>query len=238
MTRRFGYLANVAAVLAVMMAVGCAAAAQTSAPAHGAPPAQGSPVPSPLQGFSQNSDQPIKIVATSLEVRDKEHVATFSGNVHVVQGDTTMKCKTLVVFYDQSEGPAAPKTAQSGSASKTAPSGSSNQQIKRLEARGGVVITQKDQIASGDSGVVDMKTNIATLIGNVVVTQGENVIRGDKLVIDMTTGVSRVEADKSSKGRVESLITPSKAQPPGGQPGSTPGAPAKDAKPSAPLRIN
>jgi lipopolysaccharide export system protein LptA len=229
MTRRVGYLANIAAVLAVMMAVGCAAAAQTSAPAHGAPPAQGAPVTSPLQGFSQNSDQPIKIVATSLEVRDKEHVATFSGNVHVVQGDTTMKCKTLVVFYDQSAGPTAPKTAQSGS---------SNQQIKRLEAKGGVVITQKDQIASGDSGVFDMKTNTATLLGNVVVTQGENVIRGDRLVIDMTTGVSRVEADKSSKGRVESLITPSKG-PPGGQPGSAPAAPAgKDAKPSAPLRIN
>jgi lipopolysaccharide export system protein LptA len=227
MTRRVGYLANVAAVLAVMMAVGCAAAAQTSAPAHGAAPAQGAPVTSPLQGFTQGSDQPIKIVATSLEVRDKEHVATFSGNVHVVQGDTTMKCKTLVVFYDQSAASAAPKTAQSGS---------SNQQIKRLEAKGGVVITQKDQIASGDSGVFDMKTNTATLIGNVVVTQGENVIRGDRLVIDMTTGVSRVEA--ANKGRVESLITPSKTQPPGGQPGSTPGAPAKDAKPSAPLRIN
>jgi lipopolysaccharide export system protein LptA len=230
MTRRVEYLANVVAVLAVMLAVGWAAAAQTSAPAHGAPHAQGAPVTSPLQGFSQNSDQPIKIVSTSLEVRDKDHVATFIGNVHVTQGDTTMKCKTLVVFYDQSAGPTAPKTAQAGS---------SNQQIKRLEAKGGVVITQKDQTATGDTGVFDMKTNTATLIGNVVVTQGENVIRGDKLVIDMTTGVSRVEADKSSKGRVESLITPSKTQPPGGQPGSAPGAPAaKDAKPSAPLRIN
>jgi lipopolysaccharide export system protein LptA len=226
MTRRVGYLANVAAVLAVMMAVGWAAAAQTSTPAHGAAPAQSAPA-NPLQGFSQNSDQPIKIVSTSLEVRDKDHVATFIGNVHVTQGDTTMKCKTLVVFYDQSAGPAAPKTAQSGS---------SNQQIKRLEAKGGVVITQKDQTATGDTGVFDMKTNTATLIGNVVVTQGENVVRGDKMVIDMTTGVSRVEA--VNKGRVESLITPSKG-PPGGQPGSAPGTPAgKDAKPSAPLRIN
>jgi lipopolysaccharide export system protein LptA len=157
MTGRVAYLGNVAAVLAVMMAVGCAAAAQTSAPAHGAPPAQGAPVTSPLQGFSQSSDQPIKIVATSLEVRDKDHVATFIGNVHVVQGDTTMKCKTLVVFYDQSAGPAASKTAQSGS---------NNQQIKRLEAKGGVVITQKDQTATGDSAVFDMKTNTATLTGS------------------------------------------------------------------------
>jgi lipopolysaccharide export system protein LptA len=238
MTMRTGHLREVVAVLAIILAAVCGVAAHPAQPAHGAQPAQGGQgVANPLQGFSQNSNEPIKIESTSLEVRDKDHLATFIGNVHVTQGDTTMKCKTLVVFYDQSAGPAAaPKTAQAGS---------SNQQIKRLEAKGGVVITQKDQTATGDTGVFDMKTNTATLTGNVVVTQGQNVIRGEKLVVDMTTGISRVEAGKSSKGRVESLIIPN-SPPPGGQPGSTPGAPndaraagsGKDAKPSAPLRLN
>jgi lipopolysaccharide export system protein LptA len=230
MTKRIGHLGAIAVVLAVMTAAGWAAAAQTSQPPHAAQPAAGAQgVATPLQGFSQNSSDPIKIESTSLEVRDKDHLATFIGNVHVTQGDTTMKCKTLVVFYDQPAAGPAPATAGQ--------SGSGNQQIKRLEAKGGVVITQKDQTATGDSGVFDMKTNTATLTGNVVVTQGQNVIRGDRLVIDMTTGISRVEAGKSSKGRVESLITPSKG-PPGAQPGGAPGAPAKDAKPSAPLKIN
>jgi lipopolysaccharide export system protein LptA len=223
MTRRIGYLSSVAAALAVLAAVGWAAAAQTTAPAHGAP-AQGTQgVVNPLQGFSQNGDQPIKITSTSLEVRDKDHLATFVGNVHVVQGDTTMKCKTLVVFYDQSMAPAGQKTAQPESG---------NQQIKRLEAKGSVVITQKDQTATGENGVFDMKTNTATLTGNVVVTQGQNVVRGERLVIDLTTGVSRVEG-----GRVEGLFLPKSA--PSGPPGGAPGAPAgKDAKPSAPLKIN
>ncbi|HEV3395728.1 MAG TPA: LptA/OstA family protein [Xanthobacteraceae bacterium] len=228
MTRRIRYVGSVGAVVAVIVAAGWAAAAQTGG--HGAPAAQGTQgVANPLQGFSQNSGQPIKIESTSLEVRDKDHLATFIGNVHVVQGDTTMTCKTLVVYYDQSAGPtAAPQ--------KSGPSGSGNQQIKRLEAKGGVVITQKEQTATGDSGVFDMKTNTATLIGNVVVTQGQNVVRGDKLVVDMTTGVSRVEAGKSTKGRVEGLFLPN--SPPGGQPGSAPGGGAKEAKPSAPLKIN
>jgi lipopolysaccharide export system protein LptA len=223
MTKRIGYLRNGAAVVALMMAAGWAAAAQTSPPA-----ASGQGVATPLQGFSQSSDQPIKIESTSLEVRDKDHLATFIGNVHVVQGDTTLKCKTLVVFYDQSAGPVA--------AAKPAPTGSGNQQIKRLEAKGGVVITQKDQTATGDSGVFDMKTNTATLIGNVVVTQGQNVVRGDRMVMDLTTGVSRVESDKANKGQVKALFLPN--SPPPGQ--SAPGAPgSKDAKPpSAPLRIN
>src|SRR5207247_11419736 len=59
-------------------------------------------VPNAMQGFSQNRDQPIQIEAASLEVRDKSKEATFAGNVKVVQGDTTMTSKTLVVFYDQS----------------------------------------------------------------------------------------------------------------------------------------
>jgi lipopolysaccharide export system protein LptA len=58
-------------------------------------------VPNAMQGFSQNRDQPIQIEAASLEMRDKKKEATFAGNVKVVQGDTTMTSKSLVVFYDQ-----------------------------------------------------------------------------------------------------------------------------------------
>ena len=54
-----------------------------------------------MQGFSQNRDQPVHIEAATLEVRDKEKEATFSGDVHVMQGDTGMRCKSLVVFYEQ-----------------------------------------------------------------------------------------------------------------------------------------
>ena len=220
MTRHMRYLAGLAAVVVVMAAAGWAAAAQTGG--HGAPAAQPtSSVPNPLQGFSQNSDQPIKITSTSLEVRDKDHYATFIGNVHVVQGDTTLRCKTLVVFYDQPAG--------AGTTAKAGQSGSSNQQIKRLEAKGGVVIVQKDQTATGDNGTFDMKTNTAILTGNVVVTQGDSVVQGNRLVVDMATGISRVEG-----GGVKALFKPN--SPPSSQPGSAPGA--KETKPSAPLKIN
>jgi len=57
--------------------------------------------PNALQGFSQNRDQPVHIEAATLEVRDKQKEATFSGDVRVKQGDTGMRCKSLVVFYEQ-----------------------------------------------------------------------------------------------------------------------------------------
>src|SRR3954451_11224481 len=166
-------------------------------------------VPNAMQGFSQNRDQPIQIEAASLEMRDKKKEATFAGNVKVVQGDTTMTSKTLVVFYDSGgDKPAAPaakgtKAAPMQSATP-GPGGASS--IKRLEARGNVVVTQKDQVVTGETAVFDTKANLITMLGGVVLTQCKNVLKGDRLMVDMTSGVSRVESDS---GKVQGLFNQS-----------------------------
>jgi lipopolysaccharide export system protein LptA len=193
-------------------------------------------VPNAMQGFQQNRDQPIQIEAASLEMRDKKKEATFSGNVKVVQGDTTMTSNSLVVFYDSTPAPAAAPAANT-TAAKAAPmpaatpgpGGSSS--IKRLEAHGSVVVTQKDQVVTGDTAVFDTKTNLITMLGTIVLTQGKNVLRGDRLLVDMTTGVSRVESDT---GRVQGLFQSSgQGGPglPGMQPGATPPGPGASNKP-------
>jgi lipopolysaccharide export system protein LptA len=174
------------------------AQAQTARPASSTPAQRTAQAnqgpPNALQGFSKNKDEPVQIEAASLEVRDKDKVATFSGNVHVIQGDTDLRSKTLVVFYEGDDaGKGGIKAAQPG------PGGSS--QIKRLEANGNVLVSQKDQTATGDKGVFDMKTNTITLMGNVVVSQGQNVLRGERLVVDRVTGVSRMEG-----GRVQGIF--------------------------------
>ena len=175
--------------------------------AHAQTTSQGPP--NALQGFSQNRDQPVHIEAATLEIRDKQKQATFSGDVRVKQGDTGLRCKSLVVFYEQSGEPTdASKTLQAAS-----PGPSGEQRIKRLEARGSVVVTQKDQTATGELGIFDMKTNTVTLTGTpVVMTQGQNVLRGGKLVVDLTSGVSRVEAGKSGQG-VQMLVQPGASTP-------------------------
>jgi lipopolysaccharide export system protein LptA len=182
-------------------------------------------VPNAMQGFSQNRDQPIQIEAASLEMRDKKKEATFAGNVKVVQGDTTMTSKLLVVFYDQSAAPApapaAAKSVKTGPIQSATPGPGGSSSIRRLEARGSVVVTQKDQIVTGETAIFDTKANQVTMNGGVVLTQGQNVLRGDRLVVDMTTGVSRVESDS---GRVQGLFQSSGGSgPPGipGMPGST-----------------
>ena len=165
-------------------------------------------VPNAMQGFSQNRDQPIQIEAASLEMRDKKKEATFAGNVKVVQGDTTMTSKTLVVFYDPSRrqprrAPANPKAAKSAPIQSATPGPGGSSSIRRLEAKGSVVVTQKDQVVTGETAIFDTKANLITMAGGVVLTQCKNVLRGDRLMVDMTTGVSRVESDS---GKVQGLF--------------------------------
>jgi lipopolysaccharide export system protein LptA len=155
--------------------------------------------PNALQGFSQNRDLPVKINAAALEVRDKDKAATFSGDVRAVQGDTELRCKTLTVHYDEEQRSTGMKAAEPGPAGQ--------QQIRRIEAKGGVVVTQKDQTTNGDSAVFDMRANIVTLIGNVVLTRGQDILRGHKLVVDLTSGTSKIESGSTRSG-VEALIQP------------------------------
>ena len=198
-------------------------------------------VPNAMQGFSQNRDQPIQIEAASLEMRDKKKEATFAGNVKVVQGDTTMTSKSLVVFYDQGAAPAPAAAGAKGAKSAApiqsatpGPGGSSS--IRRLEAKGSVVVVQKDQIVTGETAIFDTKANQVTMQGGVVLTQGQNVLRGDRLVVDMTTGVSRIESDT---GRVQGLFQSSgQGGPPaipgmsglGGTPAPAPASPSNKPK--------
>lgn len=218
--KRIAHLACTAAWALALLAAG-EAAAQSAV--------QG--VPNAMQGFSQNRDQPIQIEAASLEMRDKKKEATFAGNVKVIQGDTTMTSKSLVVFYDSTSTPAPAANAKGANAkaAKTAPmqaaspgpGGSSS--IRRLEARGNVVVTQKDQVVTGETAVFDTKANMITMLGGIVLTQGKNVLRGDRLMVDMATGVSRVESDK---GRVQGLFISS-----GGQ-GGAPAIPGMSSAPA------
>ncbi|MEJ2623342.1 MAG: LptA/OstA family protein [Pseudolabrys sp.] len=176
--------------------------------------------PNALQGFSQNRDQPVRIQAAKLEVHDKQQVATFSGDVRVRQGDTNMRCRSLKVFYERDKDKA--KNGKDGDKAKTiqaaTPGPGGQQKIRRLEAIGNVVVTQKGQTASGNLGIFDMRSNTVTLTGKVVLTEGKNVLRGDKLVVNLTSGVSRIESARNGHGRVEGLFVPSGNGPSGKNP--------------------
>src|SRR3954451_14909125 len=219
--RFYGALAGLAAALTVTIASG--------------QPAQQKDQPGgAMQGLQLNRDQPVRIESDTLEVRDKSQQATFLGKVKLTQGDTILQCQSLVISYEtESTAPAQKKGAKATPTAQKSGALGGGQQIKRAEAKGEVMVTQKDQTAKGDLGVFDVKANTVTLTGNVVVTQGTNVLRGDRMVVNLTTGVSTVESEKTK--RVEGLFnpstTPQPAAAPTPAPAPAPTAPQKNAKP-------
>jgi len=212
-------------VIALALVGPAVAAAQTPRASSVAPQ-----LSNPAQGIiNDNQDQPIQIDAATLEVRDKEKMATFAGDVQVVQGDTTIKCQKLVVFYGPEPGTAAaasqskrPQQAQQSQAQQPQQVGGlpgRQQDIRRIEARGGVTVISKDQTASGDLGVYDLKTKTITLLHNVTVAQGKNVLHGERVVVDTVSGNAHFDSNAEvqngasvtkSPGRVRAVILPNK----------------------------
>lgn len=139
-------------------------------------------------GIKLVGDAPIQIESDKLEVREADSMATFSGNVTVVQGDTTMKAGVMKVFYVRGgEGSAATGTSD----------------IDRLEVSNKVYLKSKTQVATGEQGTFDAKKEILTLTGDVVLTEGGNVATGCKLTVHTQTGEAQLD---SCGGRVTVTI--------------------------------
>lgn len=148
-----------------------------------------------LTGIKLSGDQPVQIESDKLEVREKEHMAVFTGNVAVVQGPTLLKAGKLVVFYANDGG-----SATTGSAA-----------IDRLEVSGKVYVKSDKQIATGDDAAFDMKSEVLVLTGKqVVLSEGTNTATGCKLTVRMKSGEARLESCKNG-GRVSILLDPKTA---------------------------
>ena len=74
----------------------------------------------------------------------------------------------------------------------SAATGSAN--IDRLEVDDKVYVKSDNQVATGDRGTFDMKTEMLVLSGKeVVLSEGENVLVGCKLTVQMKTGQAQVD---------------------------------------------
>jgi lipopolysaccharide export system protein LptA len=172
-------------------------------------PAGAQSVTTAFEGFSGRSDEPVRIEADNLEVREKDEAAIFTGNVVVVQGESTLRSNKLTIFY---VGEATNQKNQLQGETKggdaAVPTG---RDIRRLEAEGNVIVTSNDQRAVGASGVFDMASNTVTLTGGVTVSQGGNILKGSRLLVDLNTQRSRIESGGGS-GRVQGLFVPGAAR--------------------------
>ncbi|MBN9061062.1 MAG: hypothetical protein BGP06_00940 [Rhizobiales bacterium 65-9] len=169
---------------------GAVVVAQAAAPAAGRRQSGG------IGDFgSANSNKPINVEADKLEVFQKEGRAIYSGNVIAVQGETTMKCTQLVVFFDQSKTGTPGASPPAASATAASPSGGGGDQaeaLKKLECKGPVSVVAKSegktQVATGDNAIYDRLAGFVTLTGNVNLADGPNISRCQSFVYNTNSG--------------------------------------------------
>jgi lipopolysaccharide export system protein LptA len=156
-------------------------------------------------GLKLSGDQPIQIESDKLEVRQADSMALFSGNVTVTQGPTLLKAGKMEVYYVKD-----PNAAKGAAAGASAMTGSAN--IDHLVVTNKVYIKSDDQVATGDKGSFDMKTQVLVLDGaEVVLSQGPNVLKGCKLTVQMKSGLAEV---KGCPRVIMSMTPPPKSEAP------------------------
>ncbi|MEM7428097.1 MAG: LptA/OstA family protein [Pseudomonadota bacterium] len=133
----------------------------------------------------------VDISADSMELREKERKAIFTGNVDAIRGKVKLKADRLVVDYVEVK----------------RKNGTKKTEVRFLNARGNVTIVSADQTITSNRARMDVKANQAVITGNVVVYQGKTKLNGDKLFLNLTTGQSRMEAGGGS-GRVRAKFLP------------------------------
>lgn len=163
---------------------------------QGTPSAQAQSLADKFGGFSTNSNDPIDIEADQLKVNDIKKTAIFSGNVKARQGNFVLRSKFLEVYYTGT--PAAGAKSASGA----------NGKVKKLSAKGKVLISTKDQqSATSEWAEFDVIKQTIILGDEVILTQGGNIIKGGRLIIDLKTRQSRFEnKNKKTKGRVQMKV--------------------------------
>ena len=190
-------------------------------PAKSADPAKAAQGPAKqtqvLPGLAANSGQPIEVKSERLDVDDNDKTALFRTDVIARQGDAVLQAPELDVLY---EGRAA-LTDPGAPAEKD---GETTAKLKTIKARGGVVMTNKDDKATAETldydakteravlkgsvvltavnerqvtarqADLDQKADTALLTGDVVVVQGKNTMRGQRLFVERKTGRTRLDS--------------------------------------------
>jgi lipopolysaccharide transport protein LptA len=122
--------------------------------------------------FRSDPNAPIDVEAQVLDVNDRKHTAVYTGSVVAKQGTFIVRTEEMTAHYSGETGLVA--ASQPVAKDKAKAGGASGSELRRVEARRGVVVTGSDsQQATGEWATFDAKANTIVMGGNVTVTQGK-----------------------------------------------------------------
>jgi len=137
---------------------------------------------------NHDASQPVEITAQEFRIDQGAGVATFTGEVLVVQGEMRLAAGALRVEYG------APGTAM-------------ERRIARLHASGGVTLASGTETAEAADAIYDVEAGQVQMRGDVMITQGAAFIAGDALEVDLGSGAGVMT------GQVRTLFQPGGSRP-------------------------
>ena len=129
----------------------------------------------------------VEVEADRMEIIDSEHKTIFTGNVVSTRPSETIKSDEMVVI----------------SADVKQKDGTIKTVTSRVDAKGNVTITTKNQVITGGVAVFHVQKNTLEVDGNVLVVQGQSTVKGEHLNVDLDTNHLQM-----SGGRVKGSFVP------------------------------
>ena len=121
-------------------------------------------------GMKADTSAPVELAADNLTVNQTTGKAEFTGNVLIVQGPMRLKADRVEVEY-----------------------GADRSRIAKLHASGGVTLVSGKDAAEAREAVYEVAAGAVELTGDVLLTQGQNVLSGQHMTIDLKTGTGRMD---------------------------------------------
>ena len=122
-------------------------------------------------GIQADTSAPVEVTSDTLRVNQETGEAVFTGNVVIGQGEMRLSADSVTVIY-----------AQGGQS-----------RIRSLDAQGNVTLVSGTDAAEAQAATYDVETGNVTLTGDVVLTQGQNVLTGDTMQVNLESGTAQVQ---------------------------------------------
>ncbi len=167
-----------------------------------------------IKGYAELTGQDLRMVSPEQTLTAKDRFEYWvnegrliaTGNAKVVrpkanaEGNDTLESDTIIAtLRDNANG---------------------QREIETLEAKGNVVITTRQEVATGSYAIYRASTNKVELQGDVKITRGPNILTGTKAEVDLNTNISKIFGSPNSNGRVRGVFYPGSEKAPSS--GTTP----------------
>lgn len=164
-------------------------------------------------GGSGDSRGPIAISSDRMESDDPQGVVHFMGDVVARQGDMTITCDRMDVYYDsQEKTPPAAEPAEGDAQPPSSALGGTSRQIDRVECHGNVKVWEGERVATGQKALYLAKSlpRRIVLTGEARVWQGGDSLTGHQVTYYLDSDRSLAEGGQG--GRVRTMYNNQESQ--------------------------